>query len=413
MVHGLIGEKLGHSFSKEIHKMISNYQYELKEIPKNKIDSFMRMKNFKAINVTIPYKETVIPYLHCIDEKAKLIGSVNTIVNKFDMLYGYNTDYYGLKALIEKHEIKIENKKVLILGTGGTSKTAYVVVNDMNPKEVIVVGRNKSTNNITYEEAYEKHNDAEVIINTTPVGMYPNVEGLIIDVDKFPYLEGVVDVIYNPLNTKLVIETKKRNIKACTGLYMLVAQAVYASNIFLEKALDTNLERIDEVYNKILSKKQNIVLIGMPSSGKSHIAKLVSRNSNKKAIDLDTKIEEKLNMPISDFLNETNEEEFRDIESKVVEEYSKENNLIISTGGGVIKREKNIDMLRQNGIIIFIDRKLEYLMPTDDRPLTNDIDKLTKTYNERYPLYKKYADYVIDNNGLLVETVSEIIRRFL
>ena len=366
---GLLGEILGHSFSKEIHESINDYTYNLIEVSKDNFNSFMETKNFKAINVTIPYKELVIPYLSYIDPKAKQIGAVNTIINDNNKLYGYNTDYLGLKQLIIKNKIDFKNKKVLILGTGGTSKTAFVLSKDLGCAQVIKVSRRKSDETISYEEAKEKYNDANIIINTTPCGMYPN-DDLIIELDNFNNLEAVVDVIYNPLNTKLIRAAKERNIKAVNGLYMLVAQAVYASYLFINK--DVVESKIDEVYKKIKNNKLNISLIGMPSCGKTTISLELGKLLNKEVVDSDVLIEKEINMPISQFLNKDNENVFRDIESKVIDNISKQNNLIISTGGGVIKRKENIDYLRRNSIIIFIDRDLELLQTTSSRPLSNN-----------------------------------------
>jgi len=338
---GLLGEKLGHSFSKEIHESINDYKYNLIEVSKDKFNSFMKQRNFKAINVTIPYKQSVIPFLSYIDPKAKQIGAVNTIVNKDNLLYGYNTDYLGLKKLIEKNNIDFKNKKVLILGTGGTSKTAFILSKDLGCSQVNTVSRTKKENVITYEEAVTIYNDADIIINTTPCGMYPN-DDLVIELDNFKNLEAVVDVIYNPINTKLIRTAKNKNIKAVNGLYMLVAQAVYASYIFINEKVNEN--KIDEIYNKIISKKLNISLIGMPSCGKTTISSELGVILNKEVIDTDVLIEKKLNMPISLFLNKVTENEFRNIESEVINEISWQNNLIISTGGGVIKRKENIGM---------------------------------------------------------------------
>ena len=405
-MYGLLGEKLGHSFSKEIHESINNYIYNLIEVKKEDLDSFMINKNFKAINVTIPYKEMVIPYLSYIDEKALSIGAVNTIVNKNNKLYGYNTDYLGLKKLISKNNIILENKKVLILGTGGTSKTAYVLSNDLSAREVIKVSRKKSNEFITYEEATSIHNDANIIINTTPCGMYPNDE-LVINLDNFTKLEAIVDLIYNPLNTKLSRVAKEKNIKAVNGLYMLVAQAVYASYIFIDKEVEE--EKIDEVYNKILNSKLNIALIGMPSCGKTTISKILGEKLKKQVIDTDEKIEEKLKMPIKSFLNKDNENGFRSIETEVINEVSKLNNIIISCGGGVIKRKENIDYLRRNSLIIFIDRNLELLQTTSSRPLSSNKSDLEKLYQERYPIYKQSCDFQVQNNDELDETISKIL----
>ena len=403
---GLLGEILGHSFSKEIHESINDYTYNLIEVSKDNFNSFMETKNFKAINVTIPYKELVIPYLSYIDPKAKQIGAVNTIINDNNKLYGYNTDYLGLKQLIIKNKIDFKNKKVLILGTGGTSKTAFVLSKDLGCTQVIKVSRRKSDETISYEEAKEKYNDANIIINTTPCGMYPN-DDLIIDLDNFNNLEAIVDVIYNPLNTKLIRAAKERNIKAVNGLYMLVAQAVYASYLFINK--DVVESKIDEVYKKIKNNKLNISLIGMPSCGKTTISLELGKLLNKEVVDSDVLIEKEINMPISQFLNKDNENVFRDIESKVIDNISKQNNLIISTGGGVIKRKENIDYLRRNSIIIFIDRDLELLQTTSSRPLSNNKTDLQKLYNERYDIYVSSCDYIVKNNDELKSTIDEIL----
>lgn len=403
---GLLGEKLGHSFSKEIHESINDYTYNLIEVSKENFNSFMEQKNFKAINVTIPYKELVIPYLSYIDPKAKQIGAVNTIINDNNNLYGYNTDYLGLRQLIIKNNIDFKNKKVLILGTGGTSKTAFVLSKDLGCMQVIKVSRGKSEETITYEEAKEKYNDANIIINTTPCGMYPN-DDLIIDLDSFSNLEAVVDVIYNPLNTKLIRVAKQKNIKAVNGLYMLVAQAVYASYLFINK--DVIESKIDEVYKKIKNNKLNISLIGMPSSGKTTISLELKTLLNKEVVDTDLLIEKEINMPISSFLTKDTEKEFRDIESSVIEKISKQNNLIISTGGGVIKRQENIDYLRRNSIVIFIDRDLELLQATSSRPLSNNKNDLQKLYNERYNIYVSSCDYIVENNSELKSTINEIL----
>ena len=405
-MYGLLGEKLGHSFSKEIHESINNYKYNLIEVSKENFECFMKQRKFDAINVTIPYKEMVIPYLSYIDPKAKEIGAVNTVVNIENNLYGYNTDYLGLKKLILKNNIDFTNKKVLILGTGGTSKTVNVLAKDLKAQVVIKVSRRKTESFITYEEAVTIHNDANIIVNTTPCGMYPN-DDLVISLDTFNNLEAVVDVIYNPLNTKLTRVAREKNIKAVNGLYMLVAQAVYASYRFLNTEVIE--EKIDEVYNKLLNSKLNIALIGMPSCGKTTISMLLGDKLNKCVIDTDAKIEEKIGMPISSFLTKENEAEFRNIESTVIDEVSRLNNVIISCGGGVIKRKENIDYLRRNSIIIFIDRKLELLQTTSSRPLSSNKLDLEKLYNERYEIYKQSCNYKIENNEDIEKTISQII----
>lgn len=396
MEYGLLGEKLGHSFSKEIHEALGKYQYDLCEVSQDHFDEFMKNKDFKAINVTIPYKEKVIPYLSYIDDTAKKIGAVNTIVNVDGQLHGYNTDYYGVLDLIKQLDLNVEGKTALILGTGGTSKTTKAVLEDLKIGKVYFVSRKKTDCTITYAECCNYYNDIDIIVNTTPVGMYPNNDELILDIDNFNKLEAVIDVIYNPIKTKITQAAEKKNIKTINGLYMLVAQAVHASSIFLNE--EYNELNTKEIYQKIYKDKRNIVLIGMPSCGKSTIGKYLSEHMNKEFFDTDKLIVDKINMSIKEYIELYQEDAFREIETEVIKEISKRNNLVISTGGGVIKKEINMDYLSQNGEVIFIDRDLEYLKPTESRPLSNNWDDMKKLYEERYPIYNKYASYIQKNN---------------
>ncbi len=410
MKYGLIGEKLGHSFSKEIHELIGGYDYELKEIKKNEIDEFLLERHFTAINVTIPYKETVIPYLDYISPNAALIGAVNTVVNRDGKLYGYNTDFDGMKALILKLGLDLTNKKVLILGTGGTSKTAKAVCQCLKARQIYLVSRNQKPDTISYEEALTTHLDANIIINTTPCGMYPHNEDLIIDIDQFNLLEGVIDAIYNPLSTSLIVNAKAKGIKASGGLYMLVAQAVYAYDIFNSTTSDKKL--IDEIYHQIKNNKTNLVLIGMPSCGKTTIGKVLESILHKQFIDTDELIKAKVKMEIKDYFLLYGENQFREIETSVISEIYKQNNLIISTGGGIITRDVNLELLKQNGKIYFIDRKLELLTPTSDRPLSSDYERLKKKYYERYNKYLEGSDVVIENNESIEEAIQKIVGDF-
>ena len=405
MEYGLIGEKLGHSFSKTIHEMIADYKYELKEIKKEDFDKFMKEKDFKCINVTIPYKKDVIPYLDFISEEAKKIGAVNTIINKDGKLYGYNTDYYGLKLLIEKQKVDLKNKNVLILGTGGTSLTSKAVLKDLGVNKIYQASRQKDDEFISYDEIYDL--DINYIVNTTPIGMFPNNSGKLIDINRFKNLIGLVDVIYNPLNTNLVLDAKELDLKANGGLYMLIAQAVYAIKLFKDMDIDDSI--IDKVYQNMLKEKLNIVLIGMPSCGKSVVGRNLSKKLNKELFDTDTLIEEKINMEIKDYIKSNGEAKFREIEKEVVSEVSKNNNIIISTGGGVILNKENITNLKQNGIVIFIDRPLELLTPTISRPLTSNIMDLERKYNERIDLYRNYSDITVMNNKSIDDVVKKIM----
>ncbi|MBQ1263018.1 MAG: shikimate dehydrogenase, partial [Oscillospiraceae bacterium] len=390
MNYGLIGEKLGHSFSKDVHARLFDYTYEPREIAREDFDVFMKSKDFKAINVTIPYKQMVIPYLDFVDETAKKIGAVNTIVNRDGRLYGYNTDFFGMRALILKNGIEIENKKVLILGSGGTSKTAYAVAESLGAKEIYRVSRSGRDGSITYADAENCHNDAEIIINTTPAGMYPNIDEAAVDISKFTKLCGVVDAVYNPINTKLVCDAKKRGIKAVGGLYMLVAQAVYAAEHFMNTSIESS--RIDEIYKEILSQKRNIVLIGMPGSGKSTIGKILADSLNMSFVDTDEVIVRNEGKAIPEIFSELGEEKFRDMESAAVLEVAGLQHTVIATGGGAVLREKNVQLLSQNGRIYFIDRELSSIVATSDRPLSSNREALEKRYNERYDIYLKSCD---------------------
>ena len=406
MKYGLIGEKLGHSFSKEVHSMLSDYEYEICEIPKDGLDSFMKEADFKAINVTIPYKESVIPYLSYISDEAKKIGSVNTIVNRGGKLYGYNTDFFGMVSLINKMRLSIKGKKTVILGTGGTSKTAFAVVESLGAEPIITVSRTKKDGAIDYEELMKDHLDAEIIINTTPVGMYPDNFSSPVDISPFTKLEGVIDAIYNPLRTSLVIDALERGIKAEGGLYMLVAQAVYASEIFLDTKYPT--EKLDKIYKKIKRKKENIVLIGMPASGKSTVATLLSKDLSRTVLDTDRMIEKSRQKSISDIFESDGEKAFRDYETYEIANASLQNNTIIATGGGAILRSENVKMLKQNGVLFFIDRPYEKLVPTSDRPLASDLDAIKKRYEERYDVYLKTADARIDADDQPVNVAKKI-----
>lgn len=410
MEYGLIGAYLNHSFSKEIHELLGFYKYELKEIAPNAFDQFMKEKAFKAINVTIPYKEKVIPYLDGLSNRAKRIQAVNTIVNRNGKLYGDNTDYVGLKALIHHLRLDVTNQKVLILGTGGTSKTAQVVCEDLHANPILKVSRTPKTDAITYEEAYQKHNDAKIIINTTPCGMYPQNGDLAIDITRFPVLSGVVDVVYNPLRTKLIIEANKSKIKAEGGLLMLVAQAVKACEIFVDKKMD---DLSVHIFQKIVQAKENIVLVGMPSCGKTTIGKVLASWLNKHFVDIDEVIQQEIGMEIHEFLTLKGELAFRDKEEEVIRNISKFQNQVIATGGGAILRNSNVNCLKQNGKIYFIDRSLCLLTPTLDRPLTSTADDLKKRYQERYSLYQKVSDVTINGDGDIVTVANLIKEEFL
>ena len=315
MEYGLIGEHLPHSFSKIIHEKLAPYSYELHELRPDEVDSFMRGKEFKGINVTIPYKQTVIPYLDEISDQARSIGAVNTVVNRNGRLCGYNTDYFGMKSLIERLGIDPAGKKVLILGTGGTSKTAFAVATDMGASEVYKVSRTGKEGVPTYEEAYERHTDAQIIINTTPCGMYPAIDDCPLDLSRFPDLCGVIDAIYNPLRTVLILEAQKRGIPAEGGLYMLVVQAVYAAELFADRKIES--EKTDQVFKEILNSKRNIVLSGMSLAGKTTLGTLLAKKLDRVLEDTDQMIIRKEQRPITEIFATDGEKYFRDLETEM------------------------------------------------------------------------------------------------
>lgn len=409
MRYGLLGEKLGHSFSKEIHEKLGRYRYELIEVPPEKLDAFMRARAFDALNVTIPYKQAVIPYLDTLSSRARAIGAVNTIVNRGGKLYGDNTDFAGLAALIKRMGLTLRGRTVLICGTGGTSKTAAAVAESLQAGEIVRLSRTARDGAVGYEAAYEKYAGAEILINTTPCGMFPDVAGAPVDVGRFPKLRGVVDVIYNPLTTRLVREARAREIPAENGLYMLVAQAVRAAEIFLDEPFGA--ETTERIYREILFEKRNLVLTGMPGSGKSTLGKLLAARLGRELVDTDAEIVRRAGVPITEIFRTKGEAAFRDIESEVIRELSLTGGRIIATGGGAVLRVENVGALKMNGVVVFLDRPAEDLIPTDDRPLSDDAEKLRALYETRYPIYTKTADLALLVRGTPEETVNELLEK--
>ena len=410
MKYGCIGEHLKHSFSKEIHNALADYEYELCEVAREELDDFATRRDFLAINVTIPYKELIIPHLYYIDDGAKAIGAVNTVVNRDGRLYGYNTDFYGMESLLRHASIDLSGKKVVILGTGGTSKTAAAVAMAGGAREILRVSRGGREGAITYEELYEHHSNAEIIINTTPSGMFPNIFDTPVDISRFPNLLGVIDAVYNPLRTPLISAAKKRGIPAEGGLYMLVAQAVRASEIFTDTEYTNGT--LDDVFGKIRRSKENIVLIGMPASGKSTVGKILAKQTGRPFIDTDKLIVERTGKEITNIFAECGESGFRDIEAEAVREVSAMTSAVIATGGGAILREENVKALRENGRLYFIDRPLEKLIPTISRPLSSDRESIKKRYDERYGIYTDVCDEKIDADCSPREVARRIMENF-
>ena len=394
MKYGLIGKTLKHSYSKLIHEAFKSYTYDLLSMSEDEIPEYMKNDEYAGFNVTIPYKETIIPYCDELSCEAEKIGSVNTVVKKNGKVYGYNTDYAGFEALAKRVGIDFFGKKVVILGSGGTYKTVYSVVSDRNAREIISVSRKGRYNYDNIEEWC----DAQIIVNTTPVGMYPDNGLTLLNLDAFHALEGVIDVIYNPLKTKLVYDAEKKGIKSTGGLYMLVFQAKEAYELFLGKKIPD--KKVEKIYNDLLSKMTNIVFIGMPGSGKSTAGRIASEVFGRELIDIDALVEKNAKMSIPDIFDKFGEAHFRNIESECAEETGKLTGKVISCGGGIIKKSENLYPLAQNGKILWIKRDLN-LLATDGRPLSKDIEALKKMEVERTPLYESFADEIINNDESL------------
>ena len=404
MKYGLIGKTLSHSHSKKLHEFLGNNEYELKEIPPDGIESFLRNAAFKGINVTIPYKETVMPY--CIhDDTAKKIGSVNTIVNKNGKLYGFNTDYAGFLFMANNANISFNNKKVLILGNGGTCKTVFCAAKDNNAGKIVIVSRNGENN---YENI-SRHADSDIIINTTPVGMFPNNGMSPLSLRSFKKLSAVIDVIYNPLRTNLLLEAKELDINTANGLSMLAAQALYAHNLFFNIKPDESGDnkKIAELLSKAEKHFSNIALVGMPGCGKTTIGKELAAVLAKDFIDTDLAIEESTGRKVSDIITEDGEPFFRDLEKKTLAEEAAKTNRVIATGGGSVLMKENITALLQNSVIIFLERELASLA-VKDRPLSADLQTM---YRQRLPIYKNICNHKIEVCGSLQENVQKIIEK--
>ena len=403
-LYGLIGGKLGHSYSKIIHEKIADYTYELLPLPtETEARTFMEKRAFAAINVTIPYKQLVIPYCDVVDPKAAAIGAVNTIVNRDGKLYGYNTDYAGFAYLACAHGVDFASKTVLILGTGGTHSTVAAVCKDGGAAEILTASRTGKDGALTYGEAMRRK-DVQVIVNTTPCGMYPHVGQCLIDPAAFPALEAVLDVVYNPFRTELLLRAEEQGIPAASGFEMLVAQAVFAAEHFTGKALDADM-LIPAVSRQLRHELANISIIGMPGCGKSTIGAALAKQLGKTFVDLDAEIERRTGQTIPDIFAREGEAAFRRYEAETLADVAKQNRQVIACGGGVIKSAANVRALRQNGPVLWVRRPIEKLA-TGGRPLSKGGAALKQLEEERTPLYQAAASAVLDNTTSLHAAVD-------
>ena len=402
MEYGLLGEALGHSFSPWIHQALADYDYRLYPTPRTDVEELFRRREFKGLNVTIPYKQTVIPLCDEVDPQAAAIGAVNTVVNRDGRLTGYNTDIDGLICLARRAGVNMAGKKVAVLGSGGTSRTAQAAARKLGAAQVVVISRNGEDNygNLS------RHADTQVVVNTTPVGMYPRCGVAPVSLEAFPRLEGLLDVVYNPLRTALLMEAEARGIPCSCGLPMLVAQARRAAELFT--GADIPDDRLEEVVSSLNAQMRNVVLIGMPGCGKSAVGRALARRLGKEFLDLDRLIEAEAGKPIPRIFAEEGEDAFRALESAAVRKAGARTGCILSTGGGVVTRPENYAPLHQNGVIVHLTRSLEKL-PTAGRPVSQSTD-LRELWRRREPLYQSFADLTADNNGSIEDTVHTVLK---
>lgn len=403
-LYGLIGAKLGHSYSKIIHEKIADYTYTLLPLPTEaEARAFFEKREFAAVNVTIPYKQMVIPCCDEVDPRAKAIGAVNTVVNRGGKLYGYNTDYAGFAYLAKAHGVDFAGKTVLVLGTGGTHATVSAVCRDGGAKEILTASRTGKDGALTYEQAAAR-SDVQIVVNTTPCGMYPQTGQCLLDIAALPQLEAVLDVVYNPFATELVLRAKDRGLVAAGGFEMLVAQAVYAAEYFTGRTLDCET-LIPKISRELQKELQNVVLIGMPGCGKSTVGAVLAQKLGKTFVDADAEIERRTGKAIPDIFAQEGEEAFRRYEADVIADLTRQNRQVIACGGGVVKTPQNLHALRQNGPVLWVQRPIEKLA-TAGRPLSKGSEALRRMAHERLPLYRAAATGAVCNDGSLADTVT-------
>lgn len=402
MVYGLLGRTLRHSYSPQIHALLGDYEYRLFEVEPQDLEAFLKKREFGGINVTIPYKKDVLPYLSGISDNAKRIGAVNTIIVKEDGgLYGDNTDYDGFLCLVQKSGFQVKGKKALVLGTGGASLPISAVLSDLGAREVVFISRSGENN---YQNL-SRHADADFIVNTTPVGMYPNNLKAPLSLSEFPNLSGVLDIVYNPQKTKLILDAERLGIPAYSGLLMLVAQGKRAAELFLGHDIPDS--ETDRIFKKLSTEMQNIVLVGMPGCGKTTVGKALAEQLNRPFFDADEEILKRTGKSAEAWIEACGEAVFRQKETEVLESLCKQSGTVIATGGGAVTVPENADILRQNSIVFFINRDVSAL-PVEGRPLSK-ATALSEMYEVRLPLYRGVCDYEIAADG----SVEAVVRRIL
>lgn len=403
--YGLVGGTLGHSYSPRIHRELGDYKYELLPMDEAAFDAFFTERDFLGVNVTIPYKKKVVPYLDGMTERARAIGSVNTVVCRDGKLCGDNTDYAGFLFMAGRAKIDFAGKKVLVLGDGGASAAVVAAARGAHSREVLTVSRRGTLN---YGNVYEQR-DADIIVNATPVGMYPNCGERLIDLSRFGCLSGVLDLIYNPLRTALIFDAMERGIPCSSGLPMLVSQAVYANEFFFGRPGPE--EKTEEILAQIERDCANIVLVGMPGSGKSTVGRAAAKLLGREFIDTDEEIKKRTGRTPAEIIKSDGEDAFRDIETKITSELGKVGGRVIACGGGVVTRGENYRHLKQNGDVYYIKRDLS-LLARGGRPLSAGDGALERLFAARREKYERFADFEIINDATVEDAARRIAQKF-
>ena len=397
---GLLGEHLTHSFSPLIHKMLADYEYKIYDIAPDALEKFVKDSDVDAFNVTIPYKKAVMPFLDEISTEATAIGAVNVVVRKNGKLYGYNTDYFGFSYMLDSAKINVSGKKALLFGNGGAAATIKAVLADRGIGETVIIDKDDNT-----PENLMRHTDTCLVINASPVGMYPNNRKAVVDLSRFPKCEAVLDIVYNPARTELILQAEALGITAVGGLSMLVAQAARGFELFTSNTYEEGI--IEAIINKICRDTQSIILVGMPSSGKSTIGSLLAEKLSRSFFDADTEFEKMHGITPAEAINTLGEPKFREMESATLAELGKISGAVIATGGGAVTREENYPSLHQNGIIVYLKRDLDKLS-TEGRPLSQK-KGLAELFEKRKAAYERFADITIENNGTPEETAVNLL----
>lgn len=399
---GLLGRKLGHSRSPEIHAALGDYEYRLIEIEPEAVGSFLAAREFAGLNVTVPYKRTVIEFLDELTDRAREIGSVNTVLIRDGRLIGDNTDAYGFEYMLRRGNVDVSGKKVIVLGSGGASAAVKYVLRKCGAEEIVTMTH--AENNY---ENISRHSDADVLVNTTPVGMWPSCDETPLPdtFDCLVNLSAVLDIVANPLRTSLMLDAEREGITNVGGLHMLVAQAAEASRLFV--GVSHNEDDVEKIVSEVAADMSNIVLVGMPGCGKSSVGKKLADLTGRKFIDSDELIVERAGKTIPEIFSDDGEDEFRRIESEVLRDVMSAAGQVVATGGGCVTRDENYNTLRRSGTVVYIERRTK-LLSRSGRPLSEGAD-LDRMFEARRGLYAKFADITVKND----KTVAGCAKRIL